>query len=375
VQETHYGPWGEVLEGLGQSGDWRFLYQAKEYIDGLGYDFHSRTYDPYSGRFLQLDGANQFASGYTGMGNVPTMGVDPDGQWVQQAIGAVLGAYSGYQIGKMNGATGWKMAGYIAGGAAIGAISGGLSNSISAGGGFLANTNAIVVGSMANSFGMDALSGGKTPFVISFGAASYNATEGEWGYLGKEGNSKMENFGYAMGAMANVQDLVAGFNGVKVDVTARKEIAGHSEINGCYGDQCIAISVGPLDEIQLPDGTSQMRWEKQYGKMTLRGKSARGKNVNFIENGDPVFTKTLNNVNGSILTKMTDRLMRGQNLIGNSNLKYGFMYGCVNYTSRALFGAGVLNFNALLPLTSPVLLNAELALRNYGMLSSYFFTR
>lgn len=42
-------------------------------------------------RMLQLDGANQFASGYTGMGNNPVMGVDPDGQWVHIVIGAAVG--------------------------------------------------------------------------------------------------------------------------------------------------------------------------------------------------------------------------------------------------------------------------------------------
>jgi|GEM_PF-4643825 len=36
--------------------------------------------------------------------------------------------------------------------------------------------------------------------------------------------------------------------------------------------------------------------------------------------------------------------------------------------------AGVFNFNAFLPITSPVLLNAELAVRNYAMLFSHFMT-
>ena len=49
------------------------------------------------------------------------------------------------------------------------------------------------------------------------------------------------------------------------------------------------------------------------------------------------------------------------------NLKYGLFYGCVNYTSRALFYSGVLNANALLPITSPLLLEAELAIRQLGI--------
>jgi hypothetical protein len=65
------------------------LYQGKEYITDFGYnnyDFMTRSYNPTTGRFNQVDGANQFASGYTGMGNMPTVGVDPDGQVVVAAI-------------------------------------------------------------------------------------------------------------------------------------------------------------------------------------------------------------------------------------------------------------------------------------------------
>ncbi|UBM60822.1 DUF6443 domain-containing protein [Marinilongibacter aquaticus] len=94
VQETHYYPFGAVMEGVGIDGGWKFLYQSKESLTFNGanlYDFNTRSYDAYLGRFLQLDGANQFASGYVGMGNMPTVGVDPDGQWVHIVAGAVVG--------------------------------------------------------------------------------------------------------------------------------------------------------------------------------------------------------------------------------------------------------------------------------------------
>jgi hypothetical protein len=42
-------------------------FQSKEWQDGFGYDFLTRIYDPYTMRMLQVDGANQFASGYVGM--------------------------------------------------------------------------------------------------------------------------------------------------------------------------------------------------------------------------------------------------------------------------------------------------------------------
>jgi len=78
----------------------------------------------------QVDGADQFASGYVGMGNNAVNGIDPDGQWVQYAIGAVLGGFSGYKIGKSQGAKGLQLAGYIFGGAAIGAISAGAGEAV-----------------------------------------------------------------------------------------------------------------------------------------------------------------------------------------------------------------------------------------------------
>lgn len=92
AQETHYGAWGEVLEGIGQTGDWNFLFQGKQLIDGLGYDFHTRLYDEWSGRMMQIDGANQYASGYTGMGNNPVSMIDPDGQ---VAIAGITGFFKG----------------------------------------------------------------------------------------------------------------------------------------------------------------------------------------------------------------------------------------------------------------------------------------
>jgi hypothetical protein len=42
---------------------------------------------------------------------------------------------------------------------------------------------------------------------ISFGVASFNFGTGEFGNLGKEGNSFMENLCYGLGALANLNDL------------------------------------------------------------------------------------------------------------------------------------------------------------------------
>lgn len=130
VQENHYGVWGETLAGLSSNSDWNFLFQGKEYIDFEGYklyDFHTRGYDPWTGRFWQMDGANQFASGYVGMGNNPVSFVDPDGQWVHLLIGAVIGGVTNLvsNWGNINGNF-WKGAGYFGIGAVAGAVGAGI---------------------------------------------------------------------------------------------------------------------------------------------------------------------------------------------------------------------------------------------------------
>ena len=279
--------------------------------------------------------------------------------------------------------------GYMLGGAAVGFASGYVGATVCAGGGFMANTAGLIGSSMVNMAGTTMLSGGSYIAPISFGAASFDLMTGEWGYLGKKGNFPWQNIGYAFGALANVQDVVAGVNGTNIQVKSRKELAGHSELgsysnNGNYQDGDILVSVGPNavvgssdydvllameNKISIPtdDGVA---WELPFVKATLKGKSVSGINEQIILSDDSQFITTINNVNGKILHNMTNNLNAGRNLINTGNLKYGLFYGCVNYTSRALAMSGVLNVNAFLPVTAPVLLNLELAIRNIGIYAS-----
>lgn len=94
-------------------------------------EFALRTYDPALGRFLSPDPYSQFASPYLGMGNIPNMGVDPDGGtfWhVASTIGgALIGGYLGasVQSGSLNpndwSSNAWQ--GFLVG-AALGAYGG-----------------------------------------------------------------------------------------------------------------------------------------------------------------------------------------------------------------------------------------------------------
>jgi hypothetical protein len=98
-------------------------------------------YDPVLGRFLEADPYvadgtySQDFNRYAYARNNPFVYTDPNGEWVQLAIGAVIGGFSGWRIGKAQGAKGWDMAGYILGGAGIGALSGGAAVGVSALGG------------------------------------------------------------------------------------------------------------------------------------------------------------------------------------------------------------------------------------------------
>jgi hypothetical protein len=114
---------------------------------------------------------------------------------------------------------------------------------------------------------------------------------------------------------------------------------------------------------------NNLRWETQYLFKTVKGR-------NFVTNYNPkeIFSTKLNNVNVYKLRTFIENLDKGLSLGGKHGLKYGVWNGCVNQTSRALMKVGVFNFNAFLPITSPVLLNAELAIRNYGMMFSYQMT-
>jgi len=267
LAEQSFDAWGRMRD----PETWEIINNQSSIINGRGYTGHEmlpqfglinmngRLYDPILGRMLSPDNyiqAPDFTQNfnrYSYAYNNPLKFNDPDGEWVQMVIGGILGGYSGYQIGNAMGATGWSMAGYIVGGAVIGAVSGGIASEIAASGGFMANTASMVAGSYINSTGMAALSGGMTDVNVGFGAGSYNITQNEWGYIGKSGNTFMQNVGYGFGAFANASDIYAGFNGINITSTTKYKKMGHNDIIGGEYNKIedsyeIEISVGPGDQ-------------------------------------------------------------------------------------------------------------------------------
>ena len=72
----------------------RYQYQTKDYDKRENLylnDFEARQYDPQLGRMMSLDAANQWSSGYTGMGNNPVSLVDPTGNYGADWGGGVEG--------------------------------------------------------------------------------------------------------------------------------------------------------------------------------------------------------------------------------------------------------------------------------------------
>lgn len=87
LEEQHYYPHGLVIEAgnAGVNPKNNYLHQTKKLQPELGlelYDFHARQYDPQIGRFWGIDPADEFPSGYTGMGNDPANLTDPTGMTV-----------------------------------------------------------------------------------------------------------------------------------------------------------------------------------------------------------------------------------------------------------------------------------------------------
>jgi RHS repeat-associated protein len=248
AQENHYGVWGELLQGIGTQGDWKFLFQGKEYVGALGlntYDFHARQYDPFAGRFLANDPKNQFASGYIGMGNMPTIGIDPDGQWIHIAIGAAVGglvnlgvkAFQGKIHSFKDGAVAFGI-GAVAGG--VGAATGGAAFFAAGGGtagagGFLAGAAGGAVGSATSSpiqgignavyfgdsykpkdFGRDVLVGGLVGGTINGTIAAFSKTPANAGknfWTGDRVADGASKFNVRNSTLLRDQGWVRGENG------------------------------------------------------------------------------------------------------------------------------------------------------------------
>ncbi|MEO9964360.1 MAG: DUF6443 domain-containing protein [Reichenbachiella sp.] len=249
LQADDYYPFGLPITGNkyeepGNKNN-RFLYQGKEWQTALAlnlYDFHARQYDPATGRFLSSDPQNQFASGYVGMGNQPTVGVDPDGEfaWIPFVIGAVINVIANRDRIDNVG----EFLSY----AVVGGVSASIGSGVSGANIVFANTLALASASTFNSAGNYIVNGGEGNIYTSFGGVSMNWSQGDFGYLGEKGNSTLENIGYGLGALANVADINKVINSTDATLyTEKNDAISHSAIVDDKTGSPL-MSYGPADD-------------------------------------------------------------------------------------------------------------------------------
>ena len=398
LEEKSFDAWGRPrrpntwgpLAPVGVSLGWDRGYTGHEHIPEFGIiNMNGRLYDPLMGRMFSPDpyimGADntQGYNRYTYALNNPLSYTDPSGNiawFVPVIIGAVVGAYMGgstangtYNPGQWDYNSG-RTWGYMAGGAIVGGISGGIGGAIASSGIPMANTFGIAGASFVNSLGTAIYTGGMTDVSVSFGVGSYNFTKGSFRGLWDWGNlSTSEKIGYSLGALANLQDIVAGFHGITGSYKAEYGDVDHARFGGQYNDgkntHNIDISVA---HDPAPDGAykytgnnnlvSNLDYARYWATKTVEGKYYDILGKKFLP---PL---ELNNVNGKWLSTITGRIKAGNGLWGIGKLKYGTsMFGCQSHVAHALWGVGVptlpINFH-------PFVLYGQLWLRQAGIYAS-----
>lgn len=377
IQRNSFDPWGKrrnpsnwLLKDSREHST--FLssrgYTLHEHMDTYGLiNMNARMYDPLTSTFispdpqLQMPGNwmnyNRYAYGL----NNPLKYSDSTGEfleWVAVGIGVLAGIYMGgvaanggewnptkwdYQSGKT-----W---GYMIGGGIVGAGSAYLGVTIAASGGIMANTGSIFATSYAFSYGMSVVTMGKTDFTVSIGAVSLNMSTGSVGYLGKKGNSFIENLGYAYGTIANIEDVLSGLNPANGKLWTEdyvegggKDKVGHSQFTDMNDNSL--IDWGPLERTVFKTVPGTNSYE---GGGTIP--------VHKLKGGKPLVVR---NVNMDRMTRYSDILNKG----GDYNMLYS---SCVTKVSWGLNMSGVFNIGI-----HPHLLYWQMYLRSFGFTPSYF---
>lgn len=385
VTEQNFDPWGRrrnasawTYSNVGSTPDWLYRgFTGHEHLDEVALiNMNGRMYDPLNGRMLSTDNFVQdpyFSQNYNRYSyafNNPLKYTDPSGEiaWIPIIIGAAFGAYAGHQIAKAAGAEGfWAYAGYMTAGAIIGGLAGHVGAAVAGSGVAFSNTLGIMSASIVSSMGFTFLGdigGVEIPFMISFGVASlsFSSQGTAFNYLGKKGNKWYEDLGYAFGGMANLSDIIAGFNGTNVElISEKKDAISHSAV--VNEGEGVNVSVGPA--VGYFDGSQPL-----FKKIKNLFKKVDGVQWrNHVDDG--LGWKTpIHNVNKGILQKITDNIANGKNIFGGP-LKYvACGHSCVSYTSRALWLVGIPNIGV-----HPYLLHGSILARQFGIYSSPYLVQ
>lgn len=237
---------------------------------------NGRMYEPWLGRFLSPDNFVQAAdysqnlNRYSYALNNPLVFIDPDGEWVQIVVGAVIGTAVGYISGSAAGLTGTDLLYYTLASAAIGAISGGIGSAVS--------TSVSIGGSAFISGAVSGAAGGAAAgFVAGAGTAALNNT-----VIGRNENILTKGLiGAGIGATTGF--LLGGVSGgIESRKTGGKFFAGKTGGSNraiyIYQDENGTQYSFPKDnfdalEAKIKAGTAR-RWEKRlyervYNRVTM----------------------------------------------------------------------------------------------------------
>ncbi len=114
-QWRDYYPYGLQMDGNKEGKDTRFGYQGdfSEEDGETNFNFfEARVFDPVIGRWMAVDPARQYRSGYVGMGNNPVNGVDPNGEeWYKN----LQTGEERWFLGVSGDLDGWESLGFVDG--------------------------------------------------------------------------------------------------------------------------------------------------------------------------------------------------------------------------------------------------------------------
>ena len=300
IERYAYDPWGKRRN----PSDWTQDDTRTSWIVSRGYTMHEhldafsiinmngRVYDPLTASFFSPDpfvqapgnwlNFNRYAYCY---GN-PFKYTDPSGElvwFVPVIIGAVIGATSGYMIGHANGATGWDMVGYIAGGALIGGLSGGAAVGVSAlgGGAMLAGAAAGAIGGggfsgLATGWNGEAMLKGAAFGAISglVGGGFGSAIGGGWGALaGGAASNLTSQLLYNGGDFSSVNWASVGVSGAaSFGLYHGMQYMQYRAMNGKLGQ--LDVTYKQFSKINTAYQRSRF-WQKEYGVYLNKDGSAR----------------------------------------------------------------------------------------------------